>query len=77
MAKIRTKNSKRVPIVLKAELIFDKGRFSGFVLRGYSCSERKLIDDLMDGKIPGLEYCEDKKIRPFAGGAGSYFLKVY
>ena len=77
MTKIRTKGDKRRHVILKAELVFDdSGRFDGFILRGSSSSERKLIDDLLCGDIPGLEYCQDKTIRPFAGGDGTYLLKV-
>ncbi|HEY4474513.1 MAG TPA: hypothetical protein VJC06_01155 [Candidatus Paceibacterota bacterium] len=69
---------RRIPkkVVLRAELVFNNGRFDGFILRASSDSERKLIDDLMNGTVPGLEYCENKKIRPFAGGDGAYLLKV-
>lgn len=78
MTKIRTKGDKRRHVVLKAELAFnDNGRFVGFILKGNSSLERKLIDDLMCGEIPGLEFCQDKKIRPFAGGNGSYLLEVF
>lgn len=34
------------------------------------------VEELMDGKIKGLEYCEIKTIKAIAGGAGSYVLDL-
>ena len=64
-------------ITLKTELIIkNNGQLSGLILRATNKSGYELIDKLMSGEVSGLEYCKDKKIRPVAGGYGTYFLKV-
>ena len=40
-------------------------------------NDEGILSDVMDGKIKGLEYCEEKKIKAVAGGGNVYVLRVY
>lgn len=64
-------------ITVEAELLFDKeGNFFGWKFKARNTKGRKIIDEIMDGKIKGLSYCKETSITPFAGGNGEYWITI-
>ena len=77
-ARFQPKSLSSRSLKLTAELLFSEdGKFVGWkLLAGNNKKAKAVIDALMNGKVPGLEYCQDKLIRPIAGGAGEYHIAL-
>jgi hypothetical protein len=70
----RNKTQISGDVQFDAVLKFSDGKLIGWKFIAKSNSGKKVVDDLMSGKISGLKYCEKREIRPFAGGNGEYFI---
>ena len=75
---VASKNKKGVQLPeikeMDVKLKFSEGRLIGWIFVARDKEGERIIDDLMSGEIPGLEYYRDRKIRPFAGGNRQYFI---
>lgn len=79
MAKKRDKrNLNNVDLNIKAVPSFDKSgkRILGLVLKAQDSRSEEVLNDILDGKIKGLEYCEDKRIKMTAGGGDTYCFVI-
>ena len=77
MARQSKKDHPKKRCIMRVELVFsDDGKvLAGWVFKaGNSQRARRVLDQLISGEIAGLEYCKERTVRPFAGGAGSYFI---
>jgi hypothetical protein len=65
-------------VIMKVKMIFaDDGKsVDGFIFEATSKKGVELINGLMHGENPGLEYGENATVRPFAGGSGTYCIKI-
>ena len=63
-------------VKMQAEMLMSENgrKCVGIILKAETEEGKRLIDNLMSDKVSGLSYCKDKVIRPFAGGAGQYFI---
>ena len=61
-----------------AELSFsdDGKKLCGVVLRAQNEDAEKVMDDIMMGRIKGLEYCEAKSIKMTAGGGDTHCFVI-
>ncbi|MBI2627137.1 MAG: hypothetical protein HYW77_02745 [Parcubacteria group bacterium] len=80
MAKKKTdkKNLNNVDLNIKAMLSFDKSgeRILCLILEAQDSQSEEILSDILNGKIKGLEYCKDKRIKMAAGGGNTYCFVI-
>lgn len=74
-----TTKKSQAPETVKvgAELMFDNGRLIGWTFFSDDKVGADILEKLMDGKLTGLEYCEEQTIFPHAGGSSIHEFDYY
>lgn len=54
----------------------DGKKLQGLIFRPQNEDAEKIMSDLMDGEIRGLEYCEPQNIKMVGGGQSCYHFAI-
>ncbi|MBI2626319.1 MAG: hypothetical protein HYW69_01860 [Candidatus Nealsonbacteria bacterium] len=67
---------KRNSVLMGVELLFteDGKKLIGWKFKATNTQGHQILEKLLNGEISGLEHCQNKVVRPIAGGAGEYWI---